>query len=66
MASPLRRSARAVRGDRTAEFELLDALGAPATPGSTRAPRLRVAGAPELVTDDDHPDFHTLPRYRAR
>ncbi len=65
MASPLRHPARPARTDRDAEFELLDSLGAPA-PVTGRTSRLRVAGAPELVTDDDHPDFHTLRRYRAR
>lgn len=66
MASPLRRSGRDGRPDRTAEFALLETLGRPdpTTPG--RPPRLRVAGTPQLVTDDDHPDFHVLPRHRAR
>ncbi|WP_111765908.1 hypothetical protein [Nakamurella deserti] len=65
MASPLRRPGRAVRSDRTAEFEVLESLGRTDAP-SVRTPRLRVAGTPELVTDDDHPDFHVLPRHRGR
>jgi hypothetical protein len=45
--------------------------GAPGTHGARTAaagaaPRLRVVGPPELVVDDDHPDFAYLPRHRSR
>ena len=61
MAAPWRRPVPD-RRTRDAEFALLDALTD--TVPSARTPRLRVAGAPELVTDDDHPDFAHLPRHR--
>lgn len=66
MASPIRRPAPATRRDREAEFELLDSLGADDTASTARGTRLRVAAAPELVTDDEHPDFAHLPRRRGR
>jgi hypothetical protein len=66
MASPLRRSTPSIRRARTTEFELLDTVGDADTTPPARQARLRVAGAPELVTDDDHPDFAHLPRHRRR
>lgn len=66
MASPIRRPAAAARRDLAAEFALLDSLGTPGAASTARGTRLRVAAAPELVTDDDHPDFTHLPRLRGR
>lgn len=63
MASPLRRPTPTAQRTREAEFDLLD-TGDPVPAG--RPARLRVAGTAEMVTDDEHPDFAVLPRYRRR
>lgn len=64
MASPLRSPEPADRRGRTTGLEVVPTTPGPASGVGAPAGRLRIAGAPELVADDDHPDFHHLPGRR--
>ncbi|MEO5832146.1 MAG: hypothetical protein ABIR83_02090 [Nakamurella sp.] len=66
MASPARPAGPdRERGRRKAGLEVVP-TAVRSVPAAAPAGRLRAAGAPELVSDDDHPDFHHLPTFRGR
>ena len=66
MASPLRSPEPTSRRAGTPGLEVIPTLGRSAAGTGAPAGRLRVAGSPELLSDDDHPDFHHLPTVRGR
>lgn len=65
MASPARPPEPDPRRGHTAGLEVVPTSGR-SVPAAAPAGRLRAAGAPEMVCDDDHPDFHHLPTFRGR